>query len=331
MQKFAFISLVLWTAALSAVWADAESPFGFDPQTGVINGKIAITILPSHQMDAERSRPVDPEGFVVHLVSIKDADTQFTFPSGSWYAPPPGAYRSWLAGDGQMSRYSVKLLYRESPFRGQGSVVAVPVVPSGSVRLGDEAPRSPGVTLRLLHAGSYLQGVAPKLELSRRITTAELGNGGVQMPVGPTLAALYDTKSRKYIAMSRPFVVQEGREVDAPFETPGKQSFILAHLKRPAIAEDVSDYDVQVWLERTSPTSLDETVTVFPEMVVSTAHRLYAFWFDLAPGPVQLKAISSKLTLPATHLELETGEIRRVNVDLQEKPLLGLALPWSTP
>lgn len=331
MQKTALISLVLWTAALSAGWADTEPPFVFDPRTGVIDGKIAMTILPSHQTDAGKPRPVEPADFVVHLESIKDKGTQFTFPSGTWYAPPSGAYRFWLEGDGQMSRYSAKMFYRGGPFRGRGAVAGIPVVPAGSVRLGDGAPRSPRITLRLLHAGSYLEGAAPKLELSRRITTAELGNAGIQMPEGPTLATLYDTKSRKYVAMSRPFLVRAGLEVEAPLETPGEQSFILAHLKRPDFAEDASDNDIQVWLERASSTKPGETVTLFPEMVVSTAQRLYIAWFDLEPGPVQLKASSSKLTLRATHLELETGEISRIDVDLQKKPSLDLEVVVPAP
>ncbi len=195
--------LVLWATLGTSPLADASerSEFLPDRTTGEINGRLAVTIVPVKY--GNEIEFLNPAGLEAHLSPGDNPNVELVFPCGSWYQPPRGGYRYWIQGGWRMSAYSMMMYYAGEPFQGRGMVLHVPIGEAGRVILPPSEEVAPNLFLRLLHAGSYLEGEFPRLQILRRKPTQELGEG-ILMPAGPTIGALWDERSQSYVAVSRP-------------------------------------------------------------------------------------------------------------------------------
>jgi hypothetical protein len=255
-------------------------------------------------------------GFETHLTRLDDPDVELVFPSGAWFQPPVGRYRARVEGEWQISPYSLVLGFAGRPFRGRGLVATIPVAEAGRVKLSQGERVGPQLVLRLLHAGSFLEGEFPRWEVSRRRSSREVGEG-LLMPVGPTIAALWDHERQSYAALSRPFEVKARKTVEAPLERPNGTAHLVAQLQRPRPAIGAAEYEEEVLLQRKGE--------VHPaDLKVSAADRIYAVWYDLKPGKAALRAQSEQALLEPTPLELHSGRIERLLAQMKPRPTLGL-------
>ncbi len=281
-----------------------------DPATGEINGRSAVAVMPAKARNG-RLEALSPWGFKAHLTGYDDPSMELVFPCGIWFQPPRGRYRAWIEGDWQISRYSSVIIYASRPFQGHGLLAPVPVGEAGRVALSPDIVKSPRLTLRVLHAGSYLEGNFPRWELSRREATHRLGEG-LLMPVGPAIGALWDEQSQSYTAISRPFEVKTRKTVTIPLEKPSRVTHLVVQLQRPALASTAADLPVKLLLMR-------QGHQLVPDLTVSAADRIYALWYGLAPGPAELRAEASQSAFRSQRLSLSAGKIER---------LVGTLSPW---
>jgi hypothetical protein len=175
---------------------------------------------------------------------------------------------------------------------------------AGRVALPPEVAKHPSLTLRLLHAGSYLEEGYPRWELSRRAKIRDVGEG-LLMPVGLTIGALWDEDRQSYTALSRPFEVKARQTVTVPLERPSGFTHLVAQIQRPSLADDAADAKMRVVLHRKGK-------ELPPDLQVSLTDRAYAVWYGLAPGPGELHAETQAGFLQPQKLNLVAGRIERV-------------------
>jgi hypothetical protein len=297
-----------------------EAPKLPDPSTGEIAGKAAISLSPATLRNGKLEL-LASWGFAAHLTRHEDPGLDLVFPCGAWFQPHPGWYRAWLEGEWQMSRYSLLLSYADLPFRGSGHSTVIPVVEAGRVALPPGAMVDQQVSLRVLHAGSYLEGALPRWELSRRKATSEVG-AGLLMPVGPAIGALWDERRQRYTAISRPFEVKARQTVPVPLERPARAAHLVAQVQRPGVPRDAGESPLGLLLLRGGQ-------VLRPDVEVVTAERVYAVWYGLAPGRCELRAESKQGFLAPRRLTLAAGEIARVVEALT--PWISLDEPRARP
>lgn len=304
--------LALWLglyASASSI-GGASPPLLPDPATGNLDGKTAVAVAPTKIVN-DKPQTISPLGFDAHLTGYDDPSVDLVFPCGVWFQPPPARYRVWIEGDWQISPFSLVIVHSGRAFRGRGLTSAVPVGEAGRVALPPNVQAS-HLTLRLLHAGSYLDGTFLRWELSRRRATSEVRDG-LLMPVGLTIGALWDERTQRYTALSRPFEVKARKTVTLAFERATGVSHVVAQVQRHALDDDP---DVKVLLRR-------QNREVPPDLKVTMADRAYAVWYGLAPGPAELRAESTVAILDPQKLKLEAGKIERVLATLKARPALG--------
>jgi len=315
------LSLILLLCTCPPVWSAEPEDSGYllDPSTGEIDGKIAVAVYPVTYVDSRVDQFLDPQGFEAHLTPEDDPEVELVFPCGSWFQPPARKrYRVWIEGNGQMSPYSSKLIYGGGLFQGRGLPAALPVVAAGRVVVPAGIGESSHLELRLIRAVDHLEGHLARWELSRRRRTDEIGEG-ILMPHGPAIGGLWDRRRQTYVALSRPFEVKAGASVEAPLELPIDVAHLVVQVKRRVGASTIDGYDVQMRLARAGT----ETA---PDVKVSTATTVYAFWYDLDPGPAVLAADSPDDFLDRQSLDLLPGEIERITGSLRARPGLDVQI-----
>ncbi|MGH2628593.1 MAG: hypothetical protein ACRDHY_18305, partial [Anaerolineales bacterium] len=247
-----------------------------------------------------------------------DPNVELVYPCGAWFQPPPGRYRVWIQGDWQMSPYSLVLGYSGTPFRGRGVTTAIPVIEAGRVALPSRLAVAPHLTLRLLHAGSYLEGEFPRWEISRRRPSHQVRKG-LLMPAGPTISGLWDERAQRYVALSRLFEVRARQTVEAPLERPSGVAHVVVQVQRHALAKTVADSAVELLLQRRGR-------YIRPDVTVTMADMVYGLWYGQAPGPVELRGQSSQSFLEPKKLELFPGRIERLAERLRPLPTFAAGL-----
>jgi hypothetical protein len=306
------LSLALWTS-LSAV---GESPRSFYQEgTGVIDGRAALAVVPTDRSSGS-TELLDPSGLEVHLAPHDHDGEELSFPAGSWYLPPPGRYRVWLQGGWRMTPFSGLVILGSASAKG-GMKGGYPVGPAGRVTLA-ETHAGPNLELHLLHAGSYLEEGYARWEISPRRVAAQVGDG-VLMPEGKAIGGLWDLKSQRYVAFSRPFEVSARQTVAVPLEKPGEESFLLAQLKRGALAGTATGMKMDLTLK-------SEGGERPPDIAIFTANRVYAVWYGLAPGPAELRGESEHSILEPQQVSLQPGKIERLTAELRPRPALDVQL-----
>ncbi|MES1245438.1 MAG: hypothetical protein ABUT39_27790 [Acidobacteriota bacterium] len=287
-----------------------EPPARFpDPGDGVSG----IVVLPADP-DREAGGFLDPEGLEVHLSPDDDPSVELGYPAGAWFQPPPGHYRIWLQGGWRMTPFAGLISYS-----GAGSMRAMAAIgEAGRVRLPEDLAADPDLELHLLHAGSYLEAGFLRWELSIRRPVSEVGDG-VLLPVGKAVGALWDPERKRYVALSRPFLVRGHGTVEVPLAQPGGGAFLVAELQRDTPAETASDLGARMAVRQGDgerPADLQ----------VQTTDKVFAFWYGLTPGPADLRGETVQDVLLSTKLDLRAGRITDIHADLRHRPDLDVQL-----
>lgn len=196
---------------------------------------------------------------------------------------PPDRYLYWAEKDWQISPHAKRLVYAGGPFEGRGLVGAAPIGPGGRVRLPDGFANSADFQLRLIHAGVHEVDGLLRNPISHRVALAAVGEG-MLMPVGPTLASVYNTRTSRVEWLSRPFEVRHRETVSAALEKPAAdRAFLLVQLVRHKLAVRSEDDTVRLRL------SIGGTERK-PDARIALADGIYGVWYDLAPIPVTILA-----------------------------------------
>lgn len=272
----------------------------------------ALILLPGRYAGGRLAEILNPAGLEARFSLQDDPGVELAYPAGSWAEPPPGWYRYWLQGDWRMTPYAGLL-----SFSGQGSMKAVlPLVEAGRVTLRED-DASPGLELRLLHAGSYREGPFLRWEISPRRAVDEIGDG-VLLPVGKAVGALWDPGEKKYVALSRPFEVRGRRTVEVPLSRPAGGTHLVAEIRRdPTPSPDPEDLEAELAVRR-------DRGDLPPDLTVQTADKIYAAWYGLAPGPAELR-VKSRQTFFDRKMDLAPG-IEWVEGQLEPRPALDVEL-----
>lgn len=254
---------------------------------------------------------LDPRGFEVHLVDPDDPGEELVHPAGEPFWPPAGLWRGWLQGEWSMTPSS--RLFGIPPRRGEGvSPSLIEVAPAGRVTVDDGL--APDLELRLLAAGNDPRS----FEMSRRRLLGEVGEG-VLMPAGPVLAAAWDRREERYVALGRVDVLAE-RTVAAPLAAPraDRSALVVYVVQAPE-----APWNEHVGVELTVSRDGEERR---PDDSVTTAWGVHAVWYDLPPGPAVLAGGSFRQYLEPRPLELVGGEIEDVEAVLSRRPLLEVTM-----
>nr|MDP9121015.1 carboxypeptidase-like regulatory domain-containing protein [Acidobacteriota bacterium] len=311
------LSLLLSGGFHSQAWA--EPPGKYMPKgPGVIDGRAAIVVL-ANRYDSVTQEPdyFDPAGLEAHLAPVDDPDAELAYPAGTWFQPPPGRYRVWLQGGWRMTPFSGLIIWG-APIAKSGLATGFQVEPAGRVKLPPETDTAANLDLHLLYAGSYLDAGFPRWELSPRKAAAKVGEG-MLMPAGRAVGALWDRRSRSYVALSRPFEVRDHQTVEVPLERPRGAADLVVQLTRHPMAITAADLEVGLTLRQ-------ESGERRPDLAVFSTDRVYAFWYGLAPGPAELSGESRTALLESQRLNLEAGRIARLTAELKPRPALEVQL-----
>ena len=297
--------------------AQTGEEYLLDPAKGEIDGQLATAVYPAKYQDSDFESVLPPGGYNVHL-SPNGETTELIFPTATWFNPPPNRYRIWVESEWEMTPYSVIFGWVGGDFKGRAPTAALPVAPAGRVIVPGElvTDDTKGFGVRFLRAENHVEGDLARWELSRYRDLRQIGDG-VLMPEGKAIAGLWD--GRRYLALSRPFDVESGEAVVAPLEVPDGDVFLVVSLDRETVAWKVAAFGASVVLGR-------GTQEQAPDLVVETAARVYALWYDIKPGTVELRAETGRETLPPQTLELEAGEIERFGGRLVPRPDLEVQL-----
>lgn len=254
---------------------------------------------------------LDPRGFEVHLTDPDDPGEELVHPAGAPFWPPAGRWRYWLQGEWSMTPSS--RLFSVPPPRGEGvSPSLVEVAPAGRVTVDDVFASD--LELRLLAAGNDPR----TFEMSRRRLFGEVGDG-VLMPQGPVLAAAWDRREERYVALGRADVLAE-RTVATPLAAPrADRAALVVYVMHPPVAP----WDEHVGVELT--VSRDGEVRR-ADASVTTHWGVHAVWYDLPPGPAVLAGGNARQYLEPRPLELVAGEIDDFEGVLSRRPLLEITM-----
>lgn len=237
-----------------------------------------------------------------------------TFPCAEPFPLPEGDFLFWVEGPGRISSLMI-LRSRGAPGQTVPHRFTVSVRPAGTVvaaiqGLEELSPRAGDLELRLLQARPILDGKLTR-EFARRIPFTESMHPH-QMPEGPVIAAIFDHVHNRYERLSRPVNADHERSTTVNLTAPPQdRAALVARIERFAPVVDPAGDDVEVKLQRPDGSALK------PDRLVRSAARLYAFWFDLGPGPVTVGVSSPSAWGAPAAVQLEGGEIADLSIQLQ--------------
>jgi len=309
------LALVLWIALGSLARSGPPEPAKIvpDPKGGVIDGKAAVAVMPvRYGKGSNQPEVLDPSGLEARLTPQDESDVELVHPCGAWFQVAPGQYRFWIQGGWRMSPFSMVLVQTAST--GPGMTSVVPIGDAGRVVLPAKAQINPNLVLQLLSLGSYREGNFLRWEISPRKAVGELGDG-LLLPVGKAIGGLWDRKARRYVALSRPFEVRARETVEVPLDRPAGMADLVFEARRHAPVSTVADDDVVVSLQR-------DGGALPPDLKVSTADRIYAVWYGLAPGQAEVRIKSQTAALAPQPVNLSAGGIERLTVQLKPRAMV---------
>ena len=320
MRRLQAGALATVVATLLAAWSvdtSAAPKPSSDVQDRVRQSEISeeasifVARMPGRSKPARR---LDTAGMTAHLVSVDDPDTELVFDASGPFEAPPGNYLGWLQGEGLMSPFA-----RFGALRG---LTIFPVVPAGRVTLSRWPAEAEGqLALHLLHAGNYRENGFLRWELMVRRPRGEVGEG-VVMPEGRALAGIWDSRSQRYLALSRPFVVPASGTVEAPISAPGRGTDVLLRVGWGSTTGGPSDDDFRLWA------AVDGEKRE-PSAIVTAAFRTFAVWYGLTGEQGQVLGETSR-SYVSEPLELVPGTVQWLTTTLAAKASLEVELRPST-
>lgn len=311
--------LVLCVSLCAPVWSEPPERPAFAPdKESAEPGSVGVFPI---RYGGNSPEFLDPAGLEAHLKPPQDQDTELVFPAGQWIQPPSGWYYYWLQGGWRMSPHAG--LFSHSASAGAVMSPVATLVDAGRVRLpADDLNLGSDVVLELLHGGSYREQGFQRWEILLRKSADEIG-AGVLLPAGPAVGALWNRSTRCYVALSRPFSVRARTTVAVPLEAPQNVAQLVAEVRRDpeTLGEERGDIELSVKLgDRQVP----------PDFKVLTANKVFAYWYNLAPGTARLRADSGRTAFESPPIELAAGSIERVDGQLAPWPALDVELDLPT-
>jgi len=304
--RVAFVAALVVTPLRG--WSEGGSPASAAPGSGLF-------VMPIKEgADSRIIKIFDLSGFEVRLAVDYDQNTELGYPCGEWFIPPPNRYKIWIDGPDLMSPFqSVMAL------QGTGELpqkeLDINVVPAGRVVLDAAHIDCPSCNLRLIHLNSHLIGGFARNELTRR-ASLDRAAGGVLMPAGDIVAALFDNTRQEYVALSKPLHVPAGGRVVWTPDPDPESRHLVAILERPTMITLPSEDDVNpILLTR-------DGARVTPDFLVRATGRLVAIWYDLDLVQADLTIESETLFMPPDSIRLARPGIRRVESALSTRPSL---------
>lgn len=183
-------------------------------------------------------------------------------------------------------------------------VIAIPVVSGGLVVLPATDGISPEAELRLLAVARAKPLRFLQYEMSRRSPIREARNG-ILMPEGRAVAAIWDPRSRSYLALSRPFDVTAQTMVSPTLRRPTTRCDIVVQIQRSRPQREIEAGPVSLTLYHGGKSSP-------PDVVAPATDRLYTIWYDVEPGDATLFYSIPEFPAAKQLLKLAAGEIARV-------------------
>ncbi len=262
------------------------------------------------------SQPPSSSDLEVHLIRRDDPGVELVYPCCAVEAPA-GAYFWWLEEGWRMTPYSALVFTSDTqplPFP------TTPLGDAGRVTLSPQEVVEPGIELRLLYAGRYFAGPFQRWEISRWKAVDDLGKG-LLLPVGPAIGGLWDPQRQKYVALSRPFQVRGRTTTAVPLDRPQGVAHLIvqAHRRHVEPGEQDETRPEKMVLRR-------QGREMQPDLVVSTADRIYAVWYELAPGPAEVRGSSKEGFFEPHKVDLLAGQIEYVKGELKPRPDLEVQL-----
>jgi 5-hydroxyisourate hydrolase-like protein (transthyretin family) len=274
--------------------------------------------------DVTDSRPGDPAGFLVRLVSVDPPESELVEPefelverAGTWLSPPRGKYFFWLESPSSVSPFRSLIDYEpDSTIVRRSS----PVVPAGTVRWAskntDVSDRDSTSTVWMLQIDSHFFQEALEHEMIRAVPF-EQAVEGVRMPAGEVVVWRQEKETGDLLALS-PVVQVPALGVAAVTAEPpamDKSAFVLT-LVRPVEITSPDAADVEVHLV----SELGQRLA--PDAIVRGRSRLHVFWTDISPGDMTLEARGSTVGLATTSVRLRPGRVEHQEVRLDPLPSL---------
>ncbi len=300
--------------------AGAAGPL--DVTQGQINGLTAVGFwaVAGRETPATPANLLPADGMVVRLVTEQELDDEVSVPYGEWLLLPAGRYKFWLEGNGLISPSTSVLVYRPTPFAGQGMATVRQLVPAGRVALIPERPLGEHHVLRLLHQDSHLQGNELGTEMSRRVKGVA-AQAGVLMPQGKIIAGVFDNERQEYLGLTRPVEVLPGATTWVDPDRPASdRSTLLVILERPEHLTERHRSDVEPKL------ALADGAVLAPDVVIPTRSRVFAVWYGLQGSTVTLSVRSRTVGIEPAEIRLRAGKIERYQGRLQVLPNLRVEL-----
>ena len=296
-----------------------------DPSTGEIDGTRALSIFPVRYEGPRSVEILDVPGCEVHMVSMSSRDArERVHPCGVWFLEDPGHYLYWVqSSDWRISPYAREVIYTAGPFQGSGFPGAAPVGPAGRVVPPRNVGSKSGYQLRLLQVEPYLVDGMMTQEMWRGVDLDRIGDG-VLMPVGLTVAGLWDKRAERYVMFSRSFKTEHGQVREAPLEAPpDSHAFLVVKILRREKAPREGGKKIEVVAVRGAD-------RFEPDLVAEHLYYVYSIWYDLPAGRVEVRAGTEEDVLEPTQIELEGGTIERVSGHLTPRPALDVELEISS-
>ena len=279
---------------------------------------IQVTIIPAID---DQGTPVEhPERYLFYLDPFDPAETQLFFPCGAPFELPTGGFYAWVEGPGKLSQRVV--------FHGPGPddsfsphrEFRYTVGPAGTVTFSSEFRSAfpEDAEIRLLGLDAHRRGGTYSNEFAKTRPIVD-SDDDVQMPTGSVIVAVVDPKTSRYLHVSKPVPIREGKSAAIPFETNNTPSLVVRLERSQALVEEIND-DVTLHLKNSSG------ALVAPDVVVPAMARVYAVWYGLEPGTAAIKLESKKYWLPEAIVSLAPDTVVSFAATLQATATLDLTL-----
>jgi len=308
MRRPLLLAVLLASTALLAAGKIELPP----PESGVIDGKVALLVWPAIY-ETPTSHTLQPkERCVVHFVAATAPDQEKTAPCGEWFQPAVGMHRLWVEGPGYISPEPIVMRYGADPFTGRGMTAIAPIVPSGFVAL------EPGMVLGS-EQGLRILSLSPSdsrpwlRAFDRRVRDPKNPS---PMPAGKILAGVFDRTTGDAIALTRPVDLAAGKTAVVAPKPPREHSDVLVILRRP----------LRPQRDRLTLTLKDDRGSRAPDVFLHAVDTVFAVWSGARGRSATVTVDADTLTAKPIVLQLRPQRVATFRGDLQRKPQLKISV-----
>lgn len=306
----AAIAVLAGIVAAGAVASDIQLP---DPSTGSIDGMKAALVWPARYKDRTSEPDLLPaKDCRVMLASAADRDALESRPCGVWFRPQPGTYKVWLEGPAFITPFGTVMRWEDVRFDGGGFRLVFPVVPAGSIVVGQDEQVPEHANLRLFALDSRFFGDR-KMLFDRRIADAHKPTA---VPAGLIVAGWFDRRTNNAIALTRPVSVGAGKTVSIRPAPPASDSDVIVILQRPVFRQEDR---IELFLQ-------DAKVHRPPDVFAHGSDSIFAVWYGVTGKTARLTTKAEALHLEAAVLNLTPRTVTTYRARMTQLPRLSIRL-----